>query len=814
MNNCFKPQISLRRLSPRSKRLQSPLLLPLAVALGLPFFGLGCDAAPPASSSALPSAASTPAAPGLDRAQKPAEHSSVAPSADAAPAKTRAQANSPRLTGVRVTVAGTQSCRSCSLDKLEARLGARARPPLPKDPLTLPDDLRSAGDMRSLQQNFRWAVKFRDDLRVRLAPPEEHGQTPGQAPADTPLQSRRGQDLASVEALRQRYRARFVRSIQMTDAEMRELQERALRRTLRAQPDLGGLYWIDATFDSPEQMLRFGQELQALDEVEYVELEALNVPPPMDIPPKTDDLSGKQGHLGPDPGVNGTYAWKQGYFGQGVRVSDCEYAWHVKHEDLSGNPIGVEKGVPMGTHDHNHGTAVMGVVVAGHNGYGVKGLAPKAKPFVYPETNRRAQAIASAARESKAGDIVMLEMQTYGYAKKLVPAEYDKSVWMVTKTGTDAGVLIIAAAGNGSVNLDTSHYKSYLSRGDSGAIIIGAGRASKSHSRMGFSTYGKRVDVQGWGEKVVTTGYGDLKKYGGDKNQQYTRRFSGTSSATPVVSGAAALIQSYAKEKLGKALSPVEMRTLLKETGIPQTGGGNIGPFPNVKAAFEKLGNKGPADKEAPKVKITKPAEDIEHTLDDDEKSYELKIEVDASDDTRVKEVYLEVDGKKVGDADDSEPYIFEVELEAGSYKIVAVAVDPSKNEGRSKALKALIESGEGNGDDSSSDDTSSDPESTSSSGEDKDDDSDDPGEDEDKNTGKAKDSSKESDDDDADTNDDDDDATSSQGNDNKNPSAKPPKPPRKGCALATSLEPSPLGALGLWFLLVAGRSQLSRRSS
>lgn len=601
--------------------------------------------------------------------------------------------------GVRVRVAGKAQCRGCSIRDLETLLGARARKPLPKDSLQLPPELQTKNDARAMAQQYRWSVKFRDDLQVRLTPkgtwapellPAQAHQTPN--PGLPQLYSRGSQDLDAVEALRARYQARFVREIDLPDNALDNLRERALRRSLVAQPDLAALYWIDATFATPQQMLRFGQELQALPEVEFVHLQPLGVRPPQDIPPTTSDHSRSQGYLGPDPGVNGTYGWQQGYFGEGVRISDCEYSWEVKHEDLAENPIQVEKGQSANGHDIDHGTAVMGIVVAGHNGFGVKGLAPKAKPAVYPEgPNRRTASVTNAIADSKAGDIVMLEMQTYGQSQKhLVPAEYDKPVWMATKTGTDAGVIVIGAAGNGYENLDIPFYKKYRDRGDSGAIIVGAGTSNRTHSKMDFSTYGKRVDVHAWGQNVVTTGYGDLKKYGGDKRQVYTRKFAGTSSATPIVSGAAALVQEFSRKEHNHTLTPLEMRKLLRETGIPQKGGGQIGPIPNVKAAMEKLGKSEP-DKEDPEVEITDPAKDIEATLEEDQSAHGFKVEVKATDNKGIKSVQLEIDGKKVGDPDKEEPYIFDVELEAGEYEIVAVATDLSDNEGRSETLDAEI---------------------------------------------------------------------------------------------------------------------------
>lgn len=297
----------------------------------------------------------------------------------------------------------------------------------------------------------------------------------------------------------------------------------------------------------------------------------------------------------------------------------------------------------------------------------------------------------------------MLEMQMTGPGGGYGPAEVTKSIWSATKTGTDAGVVVIGAAGNGSQNLDSGSYSDYRSWGDSGLIMVGAGSNNTKHTKLGFSTYGKRVDVQGWGTGVVTAGYGSFKRVGGDSHQSYSNSFNGTSSATPTVVGAALLIQSFAKENLGKPFTPAELRKLMKETGTPQGGGQPIGPLPNVKKAIESIAE---PEENPPKVKITKPEENLKEKSEkqeDGQNVFVARIEVDASDDSRVKEVFLEVDGKKQGESDTEEPYAFDLSLEPGSYKITAVAVDPYDNKASSKELSIKVSDGEkGGGDDAS----------------------------------------------------------------------------------------------------------------
>jgi hypothetical protein len=161
-------------------------------------------------------------------------------------------------------------------------------------------------------------------------------------------------------------------------------------------------------------------------------------------------------------------------------------------------------------------------------------------------------------------------------------------IWLLTQTASNAGITIVAAAGNGNQNLDAPFYASYMNRGDSGAIIVGAGSPNAAHNKLSFSTYGSRVDLQGWGSGVYTSGYGNVVMIGNDFNQGYTN-FSGTSSATPLVGACVVLLQSYYFEQTGLYLTPYELRDILKETGIPQGSGGNIGPMPDMHAAIAYL---------------------------------------------------------------------------------------------------------------------------------------------------------------------------------------------------------------------------------
>lgn len=383
----------------------------------------------------------------------------------------------------------------------------------------------------------------------------------------------------------------------VSEPRLRSLEVRAERRSGRAQPDLAGIHRVTVADPTPERLLEVGRALQGLDLVEFVVVEHPLVPPPGDIAPPTPDHESEQGYLDSDPGFDVRYAWSEGFTGAGVTVRDCEYGWDPEHEDLVDAVLFAEAGQ---TQDpsvvdngwHHHGTAVAGIVIGQDNGYGMTGMAPAAAFGLYPERSieegsRRSVAVANAVADSVPGDIVLLEMQTVGPDGRFAPAELNSAVWLTVRTGVDAGITVIGAAGNGAADLDSEPYLDYRSRGDSGAILVGAGTPDVQHARFDFSTYGARVDVQGWGREVFTTGGGSFVVYGGDVRQAYTDVFSGTSSASALITGASALLMEASFRYRPDGIAPGDLRDLLVDTGIPFDEG--IGPFPDLRAALDGM---------------------------------------------------------------------------------------------------------------------------------------------------------------------------------------------------------------------------------
>lgn len=369
-------------------------------------------------------------------------------------------------------------------------------------------------------------------------------------------------------------------------------------------------YIVENQDDIDVQTLLTKFEKSSLVETAYLQEE--EAPPAERLPnlsvnPYDEPRLTRQGYLEPAPlGINAPYAWSiKGGDGKGTTFVDMEYGWLFNHEDLVNQKIELISGQNKSEH-HDHGTSVLGIVSAEDNNIGGIGIAPKAKVKVVSQIRNNgnyntADAILSAVNNMQAGDILLLEAQaTYdGYGdKNYFPVEVKPDIFDAIRMGTNKGIIIIEAGANGGNDLDQfrdRNGKQVLNRNspdfkDSGAIMVGAASARVPHKRSYFSNYGSRVDVYGWGNAVDTT---DAKPSEFITNL-YTSSFAGTSSASPIIAGAAASIQGIAKNNQGKVYTPSQIRAILSD---PSTGtksndptSDKIGVLPDLKAILSKLG--------------------------------------------------------------------------------------------------------------------------------------------------------------------------------------------------------------------------------
>ena len=322
-----------------------------------------------------------------------------------------------------------------------------------------------------------------------------------------------------------------------------------------------------------------------------------------------------QGYLHSAPnGIGAMEVWPiAGGKGRGVRVCDIEGNWNYRHQDLP-------RGIPLlgGTVIadlgwRNHGTAVLGEIVSKPGTSGTVGIAHQARAATHSAVIggvfNTAGAIMGAAAHLGKGDVILIELQATGPNGKYVAMQYWDDVFSAIQAATAKGITVVEAAGNGNENFNLPIFAGTGLQKDSGAIVVGAGipptnffdyhgfGAGTSYTKIGvprsriwFSNYGRIVNVHGWGWHVTTCGYGDAQG-GASENRWYTHRFSGTSSASPIVTGAVAVLQGISKVRNGGPLTPAKVRAILMLTGTPQVPGPGvplsqrIGPLPNLAKA-------------------------------------------------------------------------------------------------------------------------------------------------------------------------------------------------------------------------------------
>jgi hypothetical protein len=444
-------------------------------------------------------------------------------------------------------------------------------------------------------------VKFRDDLRVRV----RNGLVTDEGTGH--LASARGVLLRLVGAS-------WQPSHRLTEARLDQLRANAQNNSGRAVADLNTQFNVKLP-----PGFSAGEICDALNALEIVELATPMLKPmPLPQPPNFEPM---QGYLTtPSDGINAQAVWNlPGGTGAGIKVADIEYSWNLTHQDLSPTTLlGPQPVDPF--NDTNHGTAVLGEIGSLRNGWGTTGIAYESTMYVVAAntsfSNDVGAAITQALGTLGPGDVILIEQQTTGpnYTGQppgtqfgLVPVEWYSNYYNSIVMAVGNGVIVVEAASNGSQNLDDAIYGGWFAPAhDSGAIIVGAGAAPAANggsnadrSRLGFSNYGSTVDLQGWGEAVWTTGYGDPDAYNAEgPNLFYTRSFGGTSGASPIVAGACILLQSTYFAETGVKLSPTQVRDTLRATGSSQQNGTfpatqNIGPRPDVLAALHTLGGGG-----------------------------------------------------------------------------------------------------------------------------------------------------------------------------------------------------------------------------
>lgn len=259
---------------------------------------------------------------------------------------------------------------------------------------------------------------------------------------------------------------------------------------------------------------------------------------------------GKQG-----ADINATFAWTVTTGSQDVVVAVLDSGVDYTHEDLTSNmwirPASMQpyQDSELGTvddehgfnaidnasdpmDDNGHGTHCAGIIGAeGENDIGIAGVNWKVRimplKFMnaggYGTTKDAIEAINYVIERKKAGVNVRIISASWGSTQK------SRALEEVIRKAYENDILFVAAAGNSSVNNDRSpHYPSSYDVPN----VISVAALDRHDHLASFSNYGaKSVAVAAPGVDILSTWLGNA----------YEEK-SGTSMATPVVSGVAALI--------------------------------------------------------------------------------------------------------------------------------------------------------------------------------------------------------------------------------------------------------------------------------
>jgi cyanobactin maturation PatA/PatG family protease len=203
-----------------------------------------------------------------------------------------------------------------------------------------------------------------------------------------------------------------------------------------------------------------------------------------------------------------------------------------------------------------HGTHVASIIFGQHNSSELRGIAPQCRGLIVPifgDNNKKlSQLDLSRAIEQAVNAGAHIINVSAGQLTDNGEAEgwLDRAVQLCK----DHNVLIVAAAGNDGC--ECLHVPASLPT----VLAVGA-----------MNDQGKPIDFSNWGEKYQNQGIlAPGEHILGAKPGGGTQKLSGTSFATPIVSGVAALLLSLQVQR-GEKPDPAKVRAVLLETAIPCT---------------------------------------------------------------------------------------------------------------------------------------------------------------------------------------------------------------------------------------------------
>ena len=226
------------------------------------------------------------------------------------------------------------------------------------------------------------------------------------------------------------------------------------------------------------------------------------------------------------------YAWRYST-GAGVRVAVVDTGIYARHPDLRVyGGVSYVPGVSSWVDDHYHGTHVAGTIAALWNGRGIVGVAPNARLYAVKVLNSRG----SGSLSSVVNGLIwcyrarmhVVNLSLGSGARTHNPRVYNTLYERVGQLLRSRGILACAAAGNSGA---TSY--PYVGNPARCPSYMAVSSIDRRRRRSSFSSYGPQVEICAPGSNIIST-----------FPPATYRALSGTSMATPHVSGVAALVKA------------------------------------------------------------------------------------------------------------------------------------------------------------------------------------------------------------------------------------------------------------------------------
>ncbi|MGE7602812.1 S8 family peptidase [Peribacillus sp. NPDC097675] len=262
--------------------------------------------------------------------------------------------------------------------------------------------------------------------------------------------------------------------------------------------------------------------------------------------------------------------WEPSNYGEGVVIAVIDTGIDKGHPDLKDRIIDGKDFTETGDYhdDNGHGTHVSGTVLATiNNDVGVVGVAPKASILALKALNGKGQgdinwingALEYAINwQGPQGEKVSIISLSLGG-----PPD-DREHELIQKA-IQNNILVVCAAGNSG---DGRHDTDELDYPGAYPEVVAVGAVDLSRNMADFSNTNDEIDLVAPGVEILST-------YPGSKYA----KLSGTSMATPHVSGAAALLKIIMEREFGRKLTEAELYAqLVKNTedlGINKKAQGN-----------------------------------------------------------------------------------------------------------------------------------------------------------------------------------------------------------------------------------------------